>query len=367
MSAARLTVAVWLAAACSAELEPDVRQMVGGLPAQVPEPVANPTRPEVVELGRVLFWDPILSGQRDVACATCHHPDFAYGDGLDVSVGVGGRGIGPTRAKVADAPRTPRNSQTVLGTGWNGLTSVASTSPEDAPMFWDHRVASLESQALEPIKSEVEMRGTGYSEATILEEVVGRLAANAEYRVRFAAAFGSGVDSGVTATNLARALAAFQRSLVPINSSFDRFMAGDDSAMSPAQLRGLRGFLAKGCARCHSGPMFSDYQLHRLPVPTRAGAPIDDGDGEARFRTPSLRMVTKTAPYFHNGTAATLEDVLAFYDDLPDITDPLLEGVEPPIGGGDQDLILFFQALSDGDFDRRAPTTVPSGLRPGGL
>ncbi len=366
MNAARVTVALWLAAACSAEFEPGVEEMVGRLPSQVAAPAANPSLPQTVELGRLLFWDPILSGERDVACATCHHPDFAYGDGLEVSVGVGGHGLGPERARSENALRTPRNSQTVLGSGWNGLTSTSSTPPEDAPMFWDHRVTSLELQALEPIKSDVEMRGTGYSEDTILDEVVGRLAANQEYRERFAAAFGSGSDGGVSASNLGRALAAFQRTLVPTNSSFDRYMAGDDQAMSAAQLRGLRGFLAKGCARCHSGPMFSDYQLHELPVPGRPGEPLDDGDGEGRFRTPSLRMVTKTAPYFHNGTAATLEDVLDFYDALPAITDPLLEGVEPPIGGGSEDLLLFFEALSDGDFDRQIPATVPSGLPPGG-
>jgi cytochrome c peroxidase len=112
--------------------------------------------------------------------------------------------------------------------------------------------------------------------------------------------------------------------------------------------------------------MFSDYELHELPVPARAGDPIDDGDGKGRFRTPSLRMVTETGPYFHNGTAATLEDVLAFYDALPAITDPLLDGVEPPIGGGSQDLLLFLEALSDGEFDRQIPASVPSGLPPGG-
>ncbi len=284
MNAARVTVALWLAAACSAEFEPGVEEMVGRLPSQMAAPAANPTLPQTVELGRLLFWDPILSGQRDVACATCHHPDFAYGDGLEVSVGVGGHGLGPERARSENALRTPRNSQTVLGSGWKGLTSTSSTPPEDAPMFWDHRVTSLELQALEPIKSDVEMRGTAYSEDAILDEVVGRLAAHQEYRGRFAAAFGRGSDGGVSASNLGRALAAFQ-----------------------------------------------------------------------------------TAPYFHNGTAAMLEDVLDFYDAVPAITDPLLEGVEPPSGAGSQDLMLFFEALSDGDFDRQIPATVPSGLPRAGV
>jgi cytochrome c peroxidase len=367
MSAARFVVAAALISGCAAELEPSEWEFVAALPPKPPEPVDNPTLPTTVELGRLLFWDPILSGNRDVACATCHHPDFAYGDGLDVSVGIGGRGIGPRRAESIAARRTPRNSQTVLGTGWNGITTMTLPSAETAPMFWDNRKSSLEVQALEPIKSEVEMRGTSYSETTIINEVVGRLTANSEYQNRFAAAFGTDVDGGVSAANLAKALAAFQRTLVPLNSSFDRFMAGDDTAMSTAQIRGLRGFLAKGCARCHSGPMFSDYEVHQLPVGTRDGDTVDKGDGSNRFRTPSLRMVTKTAPYFHNGTAASLEDVLGFYDnnDLA-LTDPLLEGIEPPIGGGDGDLLLFFEALSDGEFDRQVPASVPSGLPPGG-
>ena len=366
MTLARIAMVLTIFTACGA-LEPDPRQMVSGLPTEIPTPATNPSRPEAVTLGRLLFWDPILSGQRDVACATCHHPDFAYSDGLDVSVGVGGRGIGPSRAQHTGALRTRRNSQTVLGTAWNGISAFASTTAERAPMFWDHRMTSLELQALEPIKSDVEMRGTTYSESTIIDEVVARLKAIPEYRDRFRLAFGDGADGGVSAVHLAQALSAFQRTLVPINSSFDRFMAGDDAAMSPAQLRGLRGFLANGCARCHSGPMFSDYQLHQLPVVARAGDPVDDGDGQRRFRTPSLRMVTRTAPYMHNGSLATLDDVLAFYDDLPVITDPLLEGVEPPIGGGSKDLLLFFEALSDGEFDRQVPTAVPSGLPPGGL
>jgi cytochrome c peroxidase len=183
-----------------------------------------------------------------------------------------------------------------------------------------------------------------------------------EYVEKFEAAFG---DEGVSEKTLAKALAAFERTLVPKDSSFDRYLKGDDEAMSVAQIRGMHGFIAQGCARCHSGPMLSDFKLHRLPVHARPGEPEDLGNGEGQFRTPSLRMVTLTAPYMHNGSVATLDESIDFYHNL-EVTDPLLEGdVEPPLGGGD-DLRAFFEALSDGSFDRTIPERVPSGLPPGG-
>lgn len=354
--------ALALLAGC-VNLEPDPRDTIGPLPSSVAAPADNPTTPEAVELGRLLFWDPILSGGRDVACATCHHPDFAYSDGLAVSIGVGGRGVGPVRATNPAAARVPRNAQTVLATGWNGLSNDGALAPERAPMFWDHRVESLELQALAPIKSELEMRGTGFTEEQILDEVVARVAGVPEYAARFQAAYGA---EGVTATTLGRAIAAFERTLVPMNSSFDRYLAGDDDAMSAVQIRGLRGFIDSGCSRCHSGPLLSDFELHELPVPTRPGDPVDLGDGMRKFRTPSLRMVSKTAPYMHNGALATLDDVFDFYHNVED-TDPLLRGdVEPPLGGA-EDVRQFFEALSDGTFDRTIPASVPSGLPPGGL
>jgi cytochrome c peroxidase len=206
------------------------------------------------------------------------------------------------------------------------------------------------------------MRGTTFAEDEILDEVVARLAGIPAYAVQFQAAFGA---EGVSATTLAKALAAFERTLVPRDSSFDRYMAGDDDAMTAAQIRGLHGFIFQGCTRCHSGPLLSDFKLHRLPVPVRPGAPDDLGDGTGRFRTPSLRMVTVTAPYMHNGAFATLDEVLDFYHNI-EVTDPLLAGdVEPAHGEGD-DLLAFFAALSDGTFDRTIPERVPSGLPPGG-
>lgn len=354
-------LAVALASGCT-DLRPDPREALAALPTTVPAPADNPTTPAAVELGRLLFWDPILSGGQDVACATCHHPDFGYADGLPRSIGVGGRGVGPARAVGTTAPRTPRNAPTVLATAWNGFTSQGAVAPEQAPMFWDNRARSLEAQVLGPMRSQVEMRGTTYREDEIVDVVVARLAAIPAYATRFTAAFGA---DGVTASTMARALAAFERTLVPVDASFDRYMRGDDDALTAEQIRGLHGFVYQGCTKCHSGPMLSDFALHELPVPPVPGEPEDLGNGLRQFRTPSLRMVTLTAPYMHNGAAADFGEVFDFYHNV-EVTDPLLGGdVEPPHGGGDE-LILFLHALSDGQFDRTIPASVPSGLPPGG-
>jgi len=346
-----------VATGCS--MTPDARETLGSLPDSVPAPDDNPTTPEAVALGRLLFWDPILSGDRDVACASCHHPDFGYTDGLTFPVGVGGRFISAAR-----------NTPTVLGAAFNGLTVDGQVPPELGPMFWDNRAASLEAQALGPLKNADEMRGTAFSEEEILNELLTRLAGIPEYTALFEAAFGAG---SVNATNLAKALAAFERTLVPRDSSFDRYMTGDDNAMTTSQIRGMHGFILQGCARCHSGPMLSDYKLHNLKVPARPG---ETSYGEAEFpeakggklRTPSLRMVTRTAPYMHNGVFATLDATIDFYHNIDHHieVDPLLQGdVEVAHGQGD-DILAFFEALSDGTFDKTIPERVPSGLKPGG-
>lgn len=340
-------------------MTPDASATLSSLPDTVPAPADNPTTPEAVELGRALFWDPILSGDRDVACASCHHPRFAYTDGLPFPVGVGGHFIS-----------TARNTPTVLGAAFNGLTVDGPTAPEQAPMFWDKRAQSLETQALGPIKNVDEMRGNAFGEEEILGEVVSRLAGIPEYATLFAAAFG---PNSINATNLAKAIAAFERTLVPRNSSFDRYMKGDDDAMSTSAIRGMHGFVYQGCSRCHSGPMMSDYKLHNLKVPARPG---ETAYGKAEFpepkggdfRTPSLRMVTLTAPYMHNGVFTTLDETIDFYHNIDHHikVDPLLEGdVEVAHGQGD-DILAFFEALSDGTFDKGIPDRVPSGLVPAG-
>lgn len=361
---------------------------LSALPKQPAAPAANPTSRARVALGWLLFWDPILSGNRDVACATCHHPDFAYTDGRDLSIGTNAVGLGASRTAVAGRTVLPvrRNSQTLLNVVFNGLTGDKPVEPSAAPMFWDLRVRSLEAQALEPIKAHDEMRGDAYPEAGAVSAAVSRLAASAEYRQLFGNAFG-GADP-VTATNLGRALAAFERTLVAPNSPFDRYMRGESDAMTAEQIRGMERFEATGCVNCHNGPMLSDFAPHVLGVPDNAQ--LNDSDSGAgssyAFRTPSLRNVQLTGPYMHNGVFTSLDEVLNFYRRVsrgrgrgrggfaqrgvnPNVTggalDPLLRQLNMR-GRGQREIIAFLQALDDPAFDKTIPRRVPSGLQVGG-
>jgi cytochrome c peroxidase len=334
-----------------------------------------------VELGRLLFWDPILSGSRDIACGTCHHPDFAYADGRALSLGTGSVGLGPDRVDRS-----------------GGAIPVAAPLTVDAeraaraPMFWDRRVRSLETQALEPIKALEEMRGHAYPEAVAVDSAVARLNAIPEYVGMFWEVYGPG--SAIQARQLASAISAFERSLVAMNSPFDRFRAGDSTAMTAQQIRGMDEFDDAGCENCHDGIMFSDFDLEAEGVAEHpALAQPDSGAGRFRFRTPSLRNVALTPPYMHNGTLATLEDVLRHYDNgvsvNPNVVDrgprnrrgdddDRVDGVRVATLSGrfrrvddmsDQEIreiIAFLHALTDEDFDRVIPARVPSGLPPGG-
>jgi cytochrome c peroxidase len=251
-------------------------------------------------------------------------------------------------------------------------------------MFWDSRVRSLERQALEPLQALEEMRGTAYSAEVAVDSVVARLRAVPEYVVLFEGAFAGA--SPISATQLAQALAAFQRSLIAMDSPFDRFRAGDSTALTEQQLRGQEEFDDAGCDRCHEGVMFSDFDQHAEGVPEHPlVAEPDTGDGRFRFRTPSLRNVALTAPYMHNGMLATLEDVLVFYDEgrsrNPNVEDrrrrdeerrvPAVDrqfrGVDDMSDREMRDIIAFLEALTDPSFDRTVPVRVPSGLPRGGL
>jgi cytochrome c peroxidase len=358
----------------------------------------------VEELGRLLFWDPILSGAQDVACGTCHHPDFAYADGRALSLGTGAVGLGPSRRDpTGDVPVVRRNSPTVLNVGYNGVerrrrrgggddavtpAALASVNAARAPMFWDSRVRSLEAQALEPIKAFDEMRGDAYPERMAVDSVIARLRAIPEYVSLFESAFGTGTTIGPA--QLGAAIAAFERSLVAMNSPLDRYRAGDRTALTEQQRRGMEEFDDAGCDRCHEGPMFSDFDHHAEGVAENPLVALPDtGRGRFRFRTPSLRNIALTAPYMHNGTLATLEDVLEFYDEgrsrNPNVADRGPQGREDDDDDNRQarlsgqfrrvddmseqereDIVAFLEALSDPAFDRVVPAGVPSGLTPGG-
>ena len=357
---------------------PTAQVPLAALPREAPAPPDNPTTPERVALGRLLFWDPILSGNKDVACGTCHHPAFGYSDGVDLSIGVNGVGLGPARTVSSGQPRpVKRNSQTVLNVAFNGLTS-GHASPATAPMFWDLRVQGLEKQALEPLKVLGEMRGEAYPDDRAVSVVVSRLAGIAGYRRLFARAFGG--DTPVNEANLGRALAAFQRTLVATNTPFDRYMRGETTAMSAEQVRGMERFQSVGCVNCHSGPMFSDFTAHVLTVPDNPKLSVADSgvNNTHAFRTPSLRNLGMTAPYMHSGAFATLEEVINFYQRISrgrgrtgggGARDAQVDQLARELnmrGRGQRDIIAFLRALDDPDFDRTIPARVPSGLRVGG-
>ena len=362
------------------------------------------------ELGRLLFWDPVLSGPMDVSCATCHHPDFAYADGRALSLGPGAVGLGPDRVDLSDGviPVAQRNSPTLLNVAYNGLdrqrrrrrggprftplpADLENVNSERAPMFWDRRARSLETQALLPLTIREEMRGDAYPEEVAIDSVVARLRAIPEYAGLFREVYGA--ETSIDAAQIAGAIAAFERTLVARNSPFDRFLAGDEDALTDQQRQGLDDFNEADCSDCHRGPMLSDFNLHAEGV---AENPLlaepDAGDGRFRFRTPTLRNVAVTAPYMHNGMIATLEEVLAFYDrgrsenpnvsnrrrrrgdddrrdDVPTTPGRLsgrFRGVDDMTVQEQEDIIAFLEALTDPDFDRTIPARVPSGLTPGG-
>ena len=361
------------------------------LPLHVESPAGNPSTPQKVALGRLLFWDPILSGGADIACATCHHPAFGYSDGRDLPIGTGGRGSGPGRTYPAGtSPLVRRNSQTILNVGFNGIDAAGHVDPEQAPMFWDSRARGLEAQALIPIDSLEEMRGGQVVEGGGVAAAVARIARVGEYRRLFERAFG-GADA-VTAVNLSRAIAAYERSLVVADAPFDRYVRGDRTAMSEVERRGMAAFEGHGCTLCHNGPMFSDYKLHVLGVSdnSKLGDYDPGADQRYAFRTPSLRNLAYTGPYMHSGLIADLGSAVGFYKsvggaagllvhfDKPrvvsgqlvlgspvgrDALDPLLR--EVTVNSELDDIVAFLGTLN-GTFDRTMPARVPSGLRPGG-
>ena len=354
-------------------------RVLSSLPATPPE--ADPAK---VALGRQLFWDPILSGDRDVACATCHLPDFGYTDGRRRSIGVGGVGRGPGRV-AGSVPLVDRNAQSVLNTAWNGIDELGRHDVDAAPMFHDNRVAGHAAQAVEAIRSLREMRGENVAEAAIDAELAARLGRIPEYALAFGELYGGGADRAaggavaavpITLDAVGDALGHFQRTLVANASPFDRWMRGEPDAMSAAEVSGMQEFVIAGCADCHSGALFSDFETRVLGIEEGAGVSApDDGDGGFAFRTPTLRQLAFTAPYFHAGQRATLGAAVDFYDERRRSSNPavpssaldpeLLEVPEMDDGRGAA-IARFLDALNDEDFDRTVPVSVPSGLPVGG-
>ncbi len=257
-----------------------------GLDLYRPEPADNPTVPATVTLGRRLFHERLLSRDRSLACVDCHQPERAFTDGKARAVGVGGR-VGP------------RSVPTIVNRAWGEA------------FFWDGRIATLEEQVLQPIVAETEMDLS-------IDDAVERLRGASQYRAAFRETFGRDVNRD----DLARALAVYVRTIQSGASPFDRYVWGEPDALSPDARAGLGLFRGRAnCTACHVGPNFTDEEFHNTgvfwghePYDPGRGAITEVPEDTGKFKTPTLREIARTAPYMHDGSLETLEDVIDFYD-----------------------------------------------------
>lgn len=287
-------------------------------------PKDNPWSKEKEELGKMLYFDPRLSGSNWISCATCHAPGLGWGDGLPRALGHGMKELG-------------RHSPTVINSGYFAV------------QFWDGRAKTLEDQAKGPIASPGEMN-QDYG------ELVKELKVIPGYVMRFEKVFGK--DS-VTIDNIAKAIATYERSVVSNNAPYDRYQKGDKSAMSKSAVSGMKLFFGKArCSICHNGPAFTDSNFHNIGVKPAGPLKEDlgrynvtkDENDKGAFKTPGLRHITHSAPYMHNGSEKTLAEVIRFYnrggDDVPNKSPFMV-----PLGLSDSeitDLVEFMKAL-DGE------------------
>lgn len=321
-----------------------------------PMPAQDPAR---VRLGQALFFDPILSGNRDVACATCHHPGTALSDGRSLPVGTGGTGTGTTRTPGAGREVVPRSSPSLLNSGlgmrylfWDGRLSggrLTITAEEPVPPVPTGLSNTLAAQALLPLLDRREMRGepgdqdvfgapnelaqlADTQHVEVWNAIVRRLEAIPEYVDLLRAAFPDVRSGGFRIEHVGRALATFQmEAFTKTGSPFDRYLDRDDQALTSAQKRGALLFFGEArCGRCHGGPFLGGRDFANVGVPQIGpgvgdDAPLDAGRGRLlendfyrfAFRVAPLRNVELTAPYMHNGAFPTLERVVRHYDDVP--------------------------------------------------
>lgn len=272
---------------------------------------------ELVELGRILFFDTRLSSNQAISCASCHNPELGFSDGM-------AKGLG------AHANRLGRNAPHLFNLAWSTI------------LMWDGRKPTLEEQALGPISADAEM-------GMKLEDLEKRLNEVPAYQTAFKKLF---PQDGITRLNVAKAIAAFERTIIVDDTPYDRWRKGDAAAMGPEAKRGLTVFMGKAnCIACHSGPNFTDDSFHNLGTKDQSDPGRDaiahGPNMKGAFKTPGLRNITLSAPYMHDGSEPTLETVVNFYDrggDHPGV-DPLIK----PLHLTDEekrDLIAFLGALT---------------------
>ncbi|GJL58313.1 MAG: cytochrome-c peroxidase [Nitrospirales bacterium] len=294
---------------------------IGPLPTVVPVPATNLNYAAKVSLGKQLYFDGRLSKNNAISCAFCHNPVAGFADPNQTSVGVGGK-------------RGGRQSPTVYNTAFNPF------------QFWDGRAGSLEEQAIGPIHNPVEMAETH-------EAVVPKIAKISGYKEAFQKVFGT----EVSLQGIAEAIAAYERTIISTNSAFDKFVLGDPQAMGEDAQRGMAIFKGKGrCILCHNDSNFTDNRFHNLGVPQVGPMKEDLGRyyvtlrerDKGAFKTPTLRSITESAPYMHDGAFKTLEEVIDFFDKGGN-ANPQLSPLMKPLGLSPQektDLIAFLKALT---------------------
>lgn len=297
-------------------------------PRSIPAPRDNPITQSKAELGKKLFSDKRLSGHQERSCASCHQSRLGFGDGLKTAAGLDGKPL-------------PRNTPSLWNLAWS------------EKFFWDGRMRSLEAQVGIPLTHRQEMAGEWV-------QVVSRLAKDPDTVDEFARVFGP--DAEVNRVSIERALATYQRTLVSPETSFDRFIAGDQHALTPTELAGFDLFVGSaGCVSCHVGWRFTDNRFHDIGLPgddPGRGVIADGVTGLKAFKTPGLRELSHTAPYMHDGSLLTLEDVLDHYVegiiDRPgvsaNLTRPLLLSATERV-----QLIAFLKTLSSEGVDPRSP------------
>lgn len=302
--------------------------------------------PAQIDLGRFLFFDPALSKDGSISCASCHQPDKGFSDDLDRSIGITGE-------KVA------RSAPTL----WN----VAFVDK----FFWDVRAQSLEEQAVGPLFDPLEMGNTP-------EQLLATLRNNKDYVAMFKQAFPQ--KSNVELAQVYTALTAFQTSLISLNSRYDQYAHGYHKALTKNEIAGLnvfRSFVAR-CAECHQPPLFTNNEIAVIGAPEPEGRALDIGAEKTynapklrgAFKVPTLRNITKSAPYMHSGRYDNLRDAVKFYNDgrgnsVPEGEEMLLHWhiSEPNLTDDELDLIVdFLGTLTDESLTPQTPQRVPSGL-----
>jgi cytochrome c peroxidase len=296
-------------------------------PGSIPFPAGNQFSKERELLGKMLFFDPRLSGSKRISCATCHNPGFSWGDALPRGVGQGMKELG-------------RRTPTILNIAWADL------------LFWDGHAESLEAQALEPVAATAEMDQP-------LEKMIATVSSIQGYRAMFNRAYHG---EGITPSSVARAIATFERTIISARAPFDHWVAGEESAISGAAKRGFDVFNTKAaCQKCHGEWNFTDNGFHDIGV-----AGEDKGRGvllpleamQHAFKTPTLRNADRRGPYMHNGSEGSLEDVIELYDRggreqrlslAPEIVPLHLTAQEK------SDLIAFLKTLTSDD----PPVEIP--------